>query len=394
MPADLTTIADALKIDYLPEVQEQVNNGSNYFILKLKEKAEKIDGDGKNFYIAHHFGRNSGVGAGTEMGTLPTAGQQGYKGSTGNVAYVHGRLQVSNATIQASKRDETSYIRALTSEVKGLTTDIQNYMRRVSLGDGSGKLATFPVNASANTLTVDDVRLFFAGQIIDIYTLPSTAAATGRTVTAVDYDAKTITISGAPVATTAGQIAVSAGAFNLEPMGLAGIISKTKTLQTLDPATYTWWQSTVMNNEGTGRAISDQLIRSLLDRLDIVSGKKVEWLAGSHGVRASYEAALTSMKRFVNPMELEGGYKAIEFDGMPLIVDRYMPSKRIWAGNWDDLGLYYTSKLAFMDEDGSMFNRVPNTPAYEATAYCYETMVCHNRRSFGELGDLNEPAGY
>jgi len=161
MPADLQTIEDALKIDYLPEVREQVNNGSNYFVLKLKQKEEKLNGDGKNFYIAHHFGRNSGVGAGTEMGDLPTAGNQGYKGSTGNVAYVHGRLQVSNATIQASKRDETSYVRALTSEVKGLTTDLQNYMRRVSLGDGSGTLSTFPTQAAATTLQVNDVRLFF-----------------------------------------------------------------------------------------------------------------------------------------------------------------------------------------------------------------------------------------
>ncbi|WP_042165528.1 phage major capsid protein [Paenibacillus gorillae] len=397
MPATLGTIEDALKTDYLPEVQEQVNNGSNYFVMKLKQKAEEIDGDGKEFYIAHHFGRNAGVGAGTEMGDLPDAGQQGYKGSKGNVAYVHGRLQVSNATIQASKRNETSYIRALTSEVKGLTTDLQNFMRRVSLGDGSGKLAAFPTQAASTTLTVDDVRLFFVQQIIDIYTLPNTAVATARTITAVDYDAKTITISGAAVATTAGDIAVTKGSLNLEPLGLAAIISKTKSLQGLDPATYAWWKATVMNNTaspGTGRAISDLLIRSLIDRLDITSGKKVEWLAGSHGIRAAYEASLTSMKRFVNPMELEGGYKAIEFDGMPLIVDRYMPSKRIWAGNWDDLGLYHTSKLAFMDEDGSMFSRVPNKPAYEATAFCYETMVCHARNAFGELGDINEPAGY
>src|SRR5690606_40750270 len=62
---------------------------------------------------------------------------------------------------------------------------------------------------------------------------------------------------------------------------LAGIISNTKALQTLDPATYGWWKATVMNGGGTPRAISDSLVRSLLDRIDVISGKKVEWLVRS-----------------------------------------------------------------------------------------------------------------
>jgi rhodanese-related sulfurtransferase len=397
MGATLTTIGEVLKVDYLPKIEEMVNNGANYFIMKLMQGTEEMPGGGKNFSIPHHFGRNSGVGAGTELGTLPTAGNQAYKASTGNVAYVHGRLQVSNAAIQASKKDATTYVKEMSAEVKGLQTDLQNYRKRAFMGDGTGKLATLAVNTATNALAVDNVRNFFINQVIDIMLTNGTVDQAARTITAIDYDAKTITVSGAVVTSVATSFIVNTGTYNLDPQGLAGIISKTSTLQGLSVATYPWWVSTILNNSaapGTAIAITEARIRALIDRIDIVSGKKVDWLATTHGVRAAYEALLTSLKRYTNPMKLEGGYDALEFDGLPMIVDRYKDSNTIWAGNFDNIDIYQTAKLQFMEEDGSMFNRIANTPAYEATAFMYETLICDDRRAYGEIQDISIPAGY
>jgi hypothetical protein len=47
-------------------------------------------------------------------------------------------------------------------------------------------------------------------------------------------------------------------------------------------------------------------------------------------VRAKYVALLVSEKRFVNNMELDGGFRGVDFNGIPLVPDPQCQKNRIY----------------------------------------------------------------
>jgi hypothetical protein len=306
MSFDLTQATPILKEDYLPPVRDQLNN-DNFVIKKLVDK--KQEATGKRFYVPLHYGRNNGVGYRAEGGTIPTAGNQKYKESTGNVKYLYGRIEITGPTIFAMRNDKGAFLRAVESEMKGLSRDLKDQRSRALFGDGTGKLATFAAHTSVNTLTVDKAKYFQVGMKIDIVASGGTVSVANREVTAIDKTAKTITISGAAVTTVATDIATLTGDYNNEAMGIGGIMSQSLTLQGINPSTDTWWKPSRIANGGANRAITEALMRQAMD-LSELEGGKTSLITGSYGVRASYESLLQSNKRFVNPMELEGGLMA------------------------------------------------------------------------------------
>lgn len=391
MAFDLTAASAVLKEDYLPPVREQLNN-ENLVIKELVKK--KQEATGKQFYVPLHYGRNNGVGYRAEGQALPTAGHQKYKESTGNVRYLYGSIEITGPTIKAMRNDKGAFIRAVESEMKGLLRDLKDQRARALFGDGTGALATFAANSNTNDLVVDNVKYLQVGMKIDIVSTGGVVSVAGRDITAIDKENKTITVSGTAVTTAATDVAALAGSYNVEAMGLGGIVSDSLTLQGLDPSVYTWWKANRLTNGGTPRALSQQLMRMAVDTSELEAGD-VTMITGSYGLRASYEALLQNQVRIVRPMKLEGGNDTLEYDGRPIVVDRYHPSGKMYFLDMEELDLYQLSDFEWREDDkGAVLHPVPGFDKYQADMYCYETLITYKRNAHTALEDLTEPNGY
>lgn len=403
MSLTLTTAAAALKEDYKPVVQEQLNNA--WVLLTQIEKNTK-DVQGKRAVLSLHVRRNSGVGARLESGTLPTAGNQGYAEERIPLHYNYGRIEISGPTIRAMRSDRGSFVRAVESETKGVVTDLKNDVSRQVYGTSDGKIAQCGTTTASATVVLTSPtetqldQLLSPGMKVDIGTVasPSTVVASA-TVVNVDYTNGTVTIDSA-VTTSATHFIFRAGsggsgANQAEITGLQTIVSDTGAVFNVDPATEPVWKSYVDANGGTGRAATETLFTKVANKANRRGGAEIDLWITSDGVHRNLASSLQTLKRFNGTVEIKGGYSGLEITpggGKSAVVvwDKDAPSKKAFGLSTSELVQFEASDWEFMDEDGAMLSRVSGKDAYEATLFKYHELATHKRNAHARIDDLNE----
>lgn len=392
----LTTADQALKDDYQDMIREQLNN-TNFLLSQVETNSKDVEG--RNAVLSLHVSRNTGVGARSENGTLPSAGNQGYRQERVGLHYNYGRIQLSGPVIRAMKSDQGSFTRALESEVKGVTTDLKRDVNRQLYGTSNGVVAAL---TAANNVTVvplatatpvSALRQLQDSMIIDIGTVGApTAVATGLTISAVDFTAKTVTVSSAVTVTGSHRIFRSgAGGAGVELTGLQSIVSDSGTLFNVDPTAFPVWKSYTKASVGS---ISDAVFEAAMDEINIAGGDDPDFWLTTFGVVRAYTATLTGQKRFTNTIELKGGFSAITVASgrgeVALKSDRDCPDGFAFGLDTDHLFQHQSSDWEFMDQDGAVLSRVPNTDAYEATLFKYHELTTDQRNAHGVLSGITE----
>ena len=413
MALDLSNASNILKTRYIGPIREQLN-GSTILLSRIARDGSYVDVSGKTFTVPLHTGRNKSAGHGRgDGGTLPTAGQQGYANAVVPNKYQYGRIQITGPTIAATKDNAGAFVRAVESEINGLVTDTKKSFNRQMHGDGRDALAYWTTADDTSGTNVDDNRgnaftfLQPGTQTCDLIDASDHATKLGDSIV-VTLGAKgtgvyAITWSGTVSGSADTDYLVLEDTLGYQLMGLAGIVDDGNPpllsggLHGIDAtaAANAYWQAQVVEGDtvGTNQALTLERMQLPLDMIAQNSDfdeNAVKFMLCSYGVRAKYVSLLVADKRHVNTMELDGGFKAVDFNGIPLVPDPQCLKNRIYYISPETLRIFRTADFDWMEKDGAVLSRVSNTDAYEATLFHYGDLATIARNGNGILNDISE----
>lgn len=351
--ATMSTLQDILKNFYIGPIRKQLNDAT-VLLAQLKKSSTEVVGE--QVILPLHIGRNWGVGArGTSgTGTLPTARNQQYKKAYFTTKDIYGRIEIYGKTIRATKTDRGAFLRSVTSETEGMVNDLGSDVNRQCFMNGTGNLATCGTGATSATITVDSTQYLEEGMYIDFY--DSGGTITGNVSELIDTinSDTSITLHASITWTTGDTIKLAGVSATDELNGLDKIVASSGSLQNIDPATYTIWKANVFGSDSTALAISEDTMQQAQDGAE-KRGGKVDLIVTSYEARRKYIALLAQQKRYTTPQvgKLKGGYEYIDFNSVPLVVDRHCQSNstvsRMYFLTLKSLGLYRMADFDWID---------------------------------------------
>lgn len=394
--ATLTTLSNILKDFYLPPVVEQLNN-EVLLLQRLEKQSEDLFGN--QAVVPIHTARSGGIGPAAEGAALPAAGNQQYKKATYDLKYLYGRIGVTGPSVAKTASEAGSFLRALRAEMDGIRNDLKRDVARQAWGSahGNGLIAKCGVTTSANVVVLSSSEALvkghlYVGMVVDIGTSPgATSVATARNITAINVATPSITIDGAAVTTSASHFVARSGAGGAEITGVAEYVNTTAgvTIGGLNPATagQEVWENKRVMNAGTPRAVSLDLIAQTFAQSRIENGE-VSLCAGSIAMERAIFLLLQSQVRYMNPDDLDGGFRAIEVMNKPFVADRDAPYGRITALQENRVKVFSNRDWHFLDEDGTTLKWVSGYDKWEAVLARYVNIGPTQRNVQVVLGDL------
>ena len=137
--------------------------------------------------------------------------------------------------------------------------------------------------------------------------------------------------------------------------------------------------------------ITETVIQKAIDEIEENTGSKVNFIVCSSGVKRALQEHLAEFKRVVNVTELNGGYTAITYNGIPVVSDRFCPEGTMYLLNTEDFSLHQLCDWKWLEtSDGKVLKQIAGKPVYSATLVKYADLLCSRPCGQGMLSGITE----
>jgi len=400
MSLNLTTMNDALKTLYLPRTLSVIRTNT-VLRSRLKTNTDSTSVSGKGAIVPVNIRPSEAIGARGDGEALPQPQNQRYQEVSISYAYNYATMRVTHPVMVASRTNEGAWIKAVGSEMKGLTRDLSYDLDRQDHGYGYGVLGTVNGPVSANTsITMDPGHQVKINMMIDAYTATSGGTHEADSVKVTEVSGNTVTVER-NVTISDGSYIFREDSRGNESMGLMGLVDANSatttyiaTLQGIPRVTYPEWDSIVDDNSGTAREITDTLIDDVLFQVEETGEGNTTLGLTSRIQFRKIGHMLVSDRRFAFNTTLQGGFKAIEWADVPIVLD---PRSPVDANGNDMLFLldesviqrYLLADMDWDDEDGNVLHRNQGYATYDATLFEYGNLGITDPGVCASIRDLD-----
>ena len=385
----LQTADNALKSFYLDAVTDALDMKTNPFLAQIQRTSADVAG--KDVRKVIRIGVSGGISAGSETGDLPKASLNDYAQFQAELRNLYGTIEISDKAIRASANNEGAFVNLLNDEMQSLIKSASFNFGRMLFGDGSGRIARVKAMGTVNNITLDSVSGIVEGMIVDFCTASGEeiSAAKGRKVAAVDRAEKTIKIEGTILSATVipvGSGVYVQGSKNNEITGLGALFSD-KELYGMDRG-YSVMRPYIATDLDD---ITENMIQTAIDTIEENSGSKVNFILCSWGVRRALIEHFKQYNCILSTVQLEGGFMAISYNGIPIVADRFCPEGTMYLLNTNDFKLHQLCDWQWLEgEGGKILKQVAGKPVYTATLVKYAELICERPSGQGMLTGITE----
>ena len=386
----METADNALKSFYLDAVTEALDLKANPLLAQFQHSTADVVG--KDVRKLVRYGVNGGISAGSETGELPASSPAQRVQFVSTLKNLYGTIEISDKALRASANNEGAFVNLLNDEMQTLIKSASFNFGRMLYGDGTGYISTVSMIEEGSKLTMTDVNGIVEGMIVDFGNEKGEiiSYATGYKVVSVDREKKVVIFSGEE--DLMDCIPVNAKMYlhdckGYELTGLKAIFGDEE-LYGVDRNS-----SPIMKpykKTGVGE-ISENVIQKAMDMIEENSGSQVNFIVCSWGVKRALAEYFRQFKVAMPTIEFEGGYKAISFNGIPVVADRFCPKGTMYLLNTNDFQIHQLCDWKWLEgEDGKILKQIPGKPVYTATLVKYAELMCQRPNGQGMLSGITE----